>query len=70
MPRGGKRVAGPGKRLGAPSGPRKHPDDLRSVYVGVRLTEAEAQRVEATGLPARDVLLAGVEAVTPTASRS
>lgn len=67
--RGGPRVAGPGKRIGRPL----KADAPLDVRIDVRVTAEESGRLEAlaeAGHTARDVLLAGVDALTPRASRS
>ena len=61
-----------GKRDGAGRKP-KAPKQLRRHTVAIRLTDAEAAAVErverARDVSARDVLLAGVEALTRSACR-
>ena len=61
MTAGGKREAGPGKRLGRPPLPD---DERRDIIVRIRLTAGEfARLVELAANDTREVLLAGVAAI-------
>lgn len=65
--RGGPRIAGPGKRIGAPPGPRKPPAELRRNRVVILLVDDELAALERCeredGLSPRDVLLAGIAGI-------